>query len=272
MFIAEIGINHNGDLYEAKKLIKMCKDAGVNVVKFQKRTPDLCVPKEKKEEMKHTPWGEMTYLDYKKRIEFEREEYDEIDKYCKELKIQWTASVWDIKSLFFISQYDVPFIKIASACITDTMLLTEINKLRKPVIISIGMSTEEEMANAMEILSDCEVAILHCNSSYPANDDELDLAYIDELKVKHPTRKIGYSGHELGIGACITAKAMGAEIIERHVTLDKNMWGTDQSASLEYDELKEMINIINKVDIWVGKPRLKVYDSEKKVKEKLRMY
>lgn len=273
MFIAEIGINHNGSLDLAKQLIKMAKDAGADVVKFQKRDPDICVPENEKNKIRNTPWGEMTYLDYKKKIEFEKNEYDEIDRYCKEIGIKWTASIWDINSLDFIMQYDIPFIKLASACITNDELLDKINDYGKPVVMSIGMSTEEEMNHALIKLYNCDMTILHCNSSYPASDNELDLNVIKRLKKKFKGfYTIGYSGHELGIEACIVAKTLGAEVIERHITLDKNMWGTDQKASLEFDELKKLIDCLNKIPVWLGNDKITVYPSEERVKEKLRVF
>lgn len=271
IILAEIGINHNGDLNTAKQLIKSAKLSGAGVVKFQKRNPDVCVPEHQKNVIKETPWGKMTYYEYKKQIEFEKFEYDEIDKFCKKLNIQWTASVWDIDSLHFIMHYDVPFIKIASACITDLELLKAINKYKIPATLSIGMSTEKEIKTALNTLDDCPITLLHCNSSYPVAENELDLNVITTLKEKYGDKYvIGYSGHELGMDACIIAKALGAEVIERHITLDKNMWGSDHKASLEPHELKELVDKLNKVDIMLGSNDIKVYPSEEKIKTKLR--
>lgn len=267
--IGEIGINHNGDIGLAKELILKSKQVGIDVVKFQKRNPDICVPQSQKNIIRSTPWGEMTYLDYKKKIEFEKNEYNEIDKYCSQIGIKWTASVWDIDSYNFIKQYDVPFIKIASACITNIKLLNEIAKDKIPVIISIGMSTIEEIDIAYNILKDNLLAILHCNSSYPAKENELDLNVIPELLKKYKTQ-IGYSGHELGIMPSIIAYTMGANIIERHITLDKNMWGTDQKCSLEPYEFKEMIDTMKSVDIWKGSNQIQIYETEKDMRKKLR--
>jgi len=270
MFIGEIGINHNGNIELAKKIIDMAKRAGVDVVKFQKRNPDLCVPKEQKNKIKDTPWGRMTYIEYKHKIEFGKDEYDEIDRYCKDNQILWTASVWDVDSLDFILQYDVPFIKIPSACITDLELLTRVKGANKPVIISTGMSTEQEIEKAVNILDNVDLTIMHCNSSYPANDNELDLRVICTLKKKFLWHKIGYSSHDLGIGACIVAKVLGAEVIEKHITLDKTMWGSDQKISLEFDELSELIQYLKRIPVWLGDNVIKVYDSEKKIRNKLR--
>ena len=270
MFIAEIGINHNGDIELAKKLIKMAKNSGADVVKFQKRDVDTCVPPDMRDILKRTPWGEMTYIVYKKRLEFSKNEYNIIDEFCSQTGIKWTASVWDIQSLKFISSYNVPFIKIPSACITDAMLLQKVKKVRKPVIISTGMSTLKEINKSVKILSKCDLTILHCNSSYPAEDNELDLNVIKTLKRMYPKHKIGYSGHERNIYACIIAKTLGAEVIERHITLDKNMWGTDQAASLNELELTELVEGLKKTPIWLGKNNIQIYDSELKVRNKLR--
>ncbi|MFW6007783.1 MAG: N-acetylneuraminate synthase family protein [archaeon] len=283
MFIAEIGINHNGNLDIAKKLIYEAKNAGVDVVKFQKRNPDVCVPEERKNDIKGTPWGTMTYLEYKKKIEFEKKEYDEIDKYCKEIGIKWTASVWDLDSLNFILQYNIPFIKIPSACITDKELLIKTKESKMPVIISTGMSTQQEVNEALKILQYTNLTVMHCNSSYPSKENELDLNVIkewanvstiidkdsSEIEIKS-NFKIGYSGHEEGIMPTIIAKSLGAEVIERHITLDKNMWGSDHKASLDINELKELINYLNKIPIWLGKDEINVYPSEEKIKQKLR--
>lgn len=271
MFIAEIGINHNCDLNLAKKLIDMCVVAGVDYVKFQKRNPEVCVPDSEKFKLKDTPWGQMSYIDYKRKLEFSEKEYDEINSYCKSKGIKWFASVWDIDSLNFIMQYDVDFVKIPSAKITDVGLLKEIVKFKIPVIMSVGMSSEEQIDAAVNILNKCDLTILHCNSSYPAKDEELNLKYVAKLKEKYPFAKIGYSGHEEGISACIVAKTLGAEVFERHVTLSRSMWGTDQAASLVYDQLYRLVRDLKKVDVWIGDGVKKVYDSEKLVMSKLRI-
>lgn len=270
MFIAEIGINHNGDIEIAKKLIKKAKEAGVDIVKFQKRNPDLCVPEKQKQQIKETPWGKMTYLEYKYKIEFTKVEYDEIDRYCKELDIKWTASVWDIDSLKFILQYDVPFIKIASATITNIPLLKAIKEINIPIVMSTGMSTLDEIDKAITILDKKDLTLLLCNSSYPAYENELDLNALYTLKKLYPNYSIGYSGHEKGIFPSIIAKAMGAEIIERHITLDKNMWGSDQNSSLNPQELKKLIQEIKRIKIVQGKDTINIYQGEELAKKKLR--
>jgi N-acetylneuraminate synthase len=272
MFIAEIGINHNGDLKLAKKMILEAKKAGADVVKFQKRTPDICVPENKKSEIRLTPWGEMKYIDYKKKIEFGRKEYDSIDKYCKRIGIPWTASVWDIESLSFIMQYDIPFIKVPSACITDMDLLKAIRATKKPVVISTGMSSMGEIAEAVEILKDRELSILHCKSSYPTPPEEINLSAIQTLHRLFPKHVIGYSGHEEGTYPSLCAALMGARIIERHVTLDKEMWGTDQKASLNFEELKDLIEGLKDLPRWFGKGYIGIAESELPIKEKLRRH
>lgn len=271
-FIAEIGINHNGDMKLVKEMIDMACTCGVDVVKFQKRNPDKAVPEEQKNIEKVVPWRKekTTYLQYKKDIEFEKEQYDEIDRYCREKDIKWTASVWDLDSLEFIKQYDIPFIKIPSALITDEELLRGCKESGIPIYMSTGMSTEEEINRAIEVLGDSLKVLFHCNSSYPAKDNELNLAYITMMKINYPKIKIGYSGHEEGISACIVAKVMGAEVFERHITLSRSMWGTDQSASIVFGQLHKLVRDLDKVDTWIGLPEKKVFDSEKSIRKKLR--
>ncbi len=277
MFISEIGINHNGSLAIAKDLILMAKECGADVVKFQKRNPAMCVPQEQMSIIRDTPWGKMTYLDYKKKIEFKKEDYDEIDRFCKEKGIKWTVSVWDIDSAKFIFEnYDVPFIKIASACITDIKLLEYIrDNYNGHVIFSTGMSTIEEIKEAAKIFDYNNITVMLCNSSYPSVDEELDLRALELLKQElnigeENMSRLGYSGHEKDILPTIMAKTLGAEVIERHITLDKGMWGTDQFASLEPKELKVLINSLNRIDVILGNSDITVYPSEEKIKKKLR--
>lgn len=271
MFIAEIGINHNGDLSTAKKMIDVAKRAGADFVKFQKRDLDLCITDTVGRKKKQTPWGEMTYREYKEIIEFEKQAFDEIHAYCKTLDIGWFASVWDINSLNFLMAYEPPYIKVPSACITDLSLLKAISKTNIPIIISTGMSSETEIAKAVEILDENELYILHCNSSYPSNEDELNLLTIQTLKNRYPKHVIGYSGHEEGILPTVIAKSLGAKLIERHITLDRNMWGTDQRASLDEVQLTELIDELKKLDRWLGDGEIRVYESEKVVRDKLRV-
>jgi N-acetylneuraminate synthase len=271
LVIGEIGINHNGSLETAIDLINECKNAGVDVVKFQKRNPDICVPEDQKSKLRDTPWGKMSYLEYKKKIEFEQREYNFIEAHCKKIGIQWTASVWDIPSFHFINSYNVPYIKIPSASITDKELLMEINKKSiKPIMISTGMSTLEEIKQCVSTLQDKIDSVLLCNSSYPSDYSEIDLNAMSLLRDLFPGLKVGYSGHEMDILPSILACGAGAQIIERHVTLDKNMWGTDHKSSLDITQLKELVSSIRKAEIVMGERKIMVYEKEKEMLKKLR--
>ena len=272
MFIAEAGINHNGELSNVRKLIDMATDAGCDVIKFQKRNPDVCVPRDQKDKLKETRWGTMSYIDYKHRLELSRDMYDFIDYYCNKRGIQWTVSVWDIDSVDFMSKYNLPFIKIPSAKITDKELLNAACATGRHIIISTGMSTEKEIDEAVKIVEfyGNHLTIMHCNSSYPAVDNELNLNYIYVLREKYPVHQIGYSGHEEGISASLIASHMGADVIERHITLSRSMYGTDQAASLVYDQLYRLVRDLKKITIWMGDGIKKVYDSELPSKRKLR--
>ena len=269
--IAEIGINHNGDLDVAKRLIDISAAAGCDAVKFQKRNPDICVPEHQKSVMRDTPWGEMTYLDYKYKVEFGKEEYDEINRYCKDKGIAWSASPWDLDSLEFLNQYDIPFIKIASASITDKELLKKTCETGKKVIISTGMSSEEEIDEAVDILkaNAKDYAVLHCNSSYPAPLEELNLSCIKTLKDKYKC-EVGYSGHEFRLGTTVAAVYLGATIIERHVTLDRTMWGSDHMASVEPQGLFKLVSGIRELEKCYGDGVISVSETEKEVRRKLR--
>ena len=272
MFIAEIGINHNGSIDLALELIRKAKEAGADVVKFQKRTPEICVPESQRDIIKDTVFGTMTYFEYKKKIEFEKEEYDKINSYCEEIGIQWTASVWDIPSLHFLLQYPVPFIKIPSALMTHRPLLKEVNKLCKDklVIVSNGGLDEKTFDKNMKLLSKCNTIVLACNSSYPTDNCDLNLSYLPILKQKYKT--IGYSGHEPDYMATLVAKSLGAEVIERHITLDKNMKGSDHKASLNIEELKELISKLEEVETILGEPQKVVSPQEAMVMTKLRYF
>lgn len=269
--ISEIGINHNGDLDIAKRLIDISAAAGCDAVKFQKRNPEVCVPEHQKSVMRDTPWGAMTYLDYKYKVEFEKEEYDEIDRYCKEKGISWSASPWDLDSLDFLDQYDIPFIKIASASITDLDLLRRACKTGKKIIISTGMSSEEEIDVAVGILDSeaSDYAVLHCNSSYPAPIEELNLSCVKTLKNKYNC-EVGYSGHEFRLGTTVAAVYLGATIIERHVTLDRTMWGSDHMASVEPQGLFKLVSGIRELEKSYGDGSICVTETEKEVRKKLR--
>ena len=269
--IAEIGLNHNGDIDIAKKLIDISAAAGCDAVKFQKRNPDVCVPEHHKSVMRDTPWGKMTYLEYKYKVEFNKEQYDEIDFYCKSKGISWSASPWDLDSLDFLNQYDVPFIKLPSAMITDTELLKAACKTGKRIIISTGMSSESEVDNACSILksNSKDFAVLHCNSTYPAPIEELNLSCIKTLKEKYNC-EVGYSGHEFRLGTSVAAVYLGASIIERHVTLDRTMWGSDHMASVEPQGLFKLVSGIRELEKSYGDGIISVSESEKPVRDKLR--
>ena len=263
-FIGEIGINHNGDINLAKKIMKEAKVAGFSAVKFQKRNPEITTPAEVKNNIRQTPWGEMTYIDYKFKIEFQNSEYDEINKYAKELDIDWFASCWDEDSLNFISRYDPPCIKIASACITNKNLMKEHVKTNKPLIMSTGMSNLNQIEKSYNILSENPLAILHSTSTYPCPPEELNLNMINTLKSLYPENPIGYSGHESGLSTSIAAAVIGAKIIERHITIDRALWGTDQAASLGPEGMRKLIGSVDSVIKSLGDGVKKVYESEQK--------
>lgn len=268
--IAEIGINHNGSLDIAKKMIDGAVFAGANAVKFQKRTPELCVPHDQWMIERDTPWGRMTYIDYKKKTEFSMKQYFEIDLYCRQKGIQWFASAWDIPSVEFMEQFDIPLYKVASACITDEELLNKIKSTGKPVMISTGMSTMEEIENAVKVLSEKNILIAHATSTYPCKPVELNLKMINTLKQKFPNVPVGYSGHEVGLTTTWAAVALGASFVERHITLDRTMWGTDQAASVEIMGMYKLVNDIRDIEKALGDGIKKVYESEINSLKKLR--
>ena len=267
--IAEIGINHNGSLDTAKRLIDVAAVAGCNAVKFQKRNPDVCVPEHQKGVIRKTPWGEMTYLDYKKKIEFEKTEYDIIDEYCKHKGIAWSASPWDLDSLEFLLGYDVPFIKLPSAMLTNNELLTSCTNKDKWIIISTGMSTEQEIDHAVSLLKGERLTVLHCNSSYPAPNSELNLNCIKTLRQRYGVQ-VGYSGHEFGLTTTMASVYLGAEVLERHITLDRTMWGTDQMCSVEPQGLIKLVRGVRELEEALGSDEIQVTNTEKEVRKKLR--
>jgi sialic acid synthase SpsE len=267
--IAEIGINHNGDIEIAKQLMDVAVETGCDAVKFQKRTPEICVPEEQKSIPRETPWGTMTYFEYKKRIEFEQPEFEQIDAYAKKIGIDWFASPWDVPSVDFLQDFNVPCQKIASACLTDSELLTAVNKTKTTTILSTGMSSIEEIDNAVSLLNNVPLAIAQATSTYPAEASELNLRAIQSFAEKYKV-PVGYSGHERGLQVTIAAVALGATFIERHITLDRSMWGTDHSASLEPEGLKKLVRDIRVVELALGDGKKKVYDSEIPIRAKLR--
>ena len=267
--IAEIGINHNGSIDIAKKLIDVASFAGCEYVKFQKRTPEICVPDSEKNKIRKTPWGEITYLDYKNKIEFQKDEFDEIDRYCASKQIKWFASAWDKPSVDFLLNY-TDIVKIASASITDVELLKYARLKNNMLMMSTGMSCEEEIDHAVAC-GDPDV-IFHTNSTYPSPEDDLNLGYIKWLQNKYPNKIIGYSGHEFGLTTTWAAIAMGASFIERHITLDRTMWGSDQMASVEPHGLIKLVKgiISTYKAISKGNSPRKVFDSEQSKKKSLR--
>jgi len=272
--IAEIGLNHNGDLQIAKKLIDAIFATNWNCAKFQKRTPEICVPVNQRNVMRDTPWGKMTYLEYRYKVEFEKEQYDYIDRYCREKPIAWAASVWDLKSLEFILGYDVPFIKIPSAKLTEHECLLEASKSGKPVILSTGMSTVEEIDAAVEILeknAGGNYVLMHTNSAYPAPHEELNLRVISFLKERYKC-VVGYSGHEDDLEPSVIAVSLGASFIERHVTLSHSMWGSDHFASLEVHGMDLLLKRIRDINVILGDGIKRVTEKETEVRNKLRGY
>ena len=267
--IAEIGINHNGDIEIAKQLMDVAVETGCDAVKFQKRTPEICVPEEQKSIPRETPWGSMTYFEYKKRIEFEQPEFEQIDAYAKKIGIDWFASPWDVPSVDFLEGFNVPCQKIASACLTDSELLTAVNKTKTTTILSTGMSSIEEIDKAVSLLNNAPLAIAQATSTYPAEASELNLRAIQTFAEKYKV-PVGYSGHERGLQVTIAAVALGATFIERHITLDRSMWGTDHSASLEPEGLKKLVRDIRIIELALGDGKKKVYDSEIPIRAKLR--
>jgi N-acetylneuraminate synthase len=268
--IGEIGINHNGDLEIVKKLIDVAAAAGCNAVKFQKRTPELCVPEAQKSIQRETPWGIMTYLEYRHRIELNQDQYSEIDRYAKSKALHWFASCWDMPSVDFIDRYDPVAYKIASASLTDDALLRHVASKGKPVILSTGMSTLDEIDRAVSVFDKSRLLITHATSTYPCSPDELNLRVINSLRNRYNV-PVGYSGHETGLQTTVAAVALGACVIERHITLDRAMWGTDQAASVEPAGLHRLVRDIRVVERAFGDGTKRVYASELPIRSKLRV-
>lgn len=268
--IAEIGLNHNGDIDIAKKLIDAAVLAGCDAVKFQKRTPEICVPPEQRNTIRETPWGDMTYMEYREKVEFGVEEYREINRYCAEKKISWFASCWDIPSVDIIDSFAPVCYKIASATITDHTLLRHIQKTGRTVTLSTGMSTMEEIESAVDILSKNPLLIAHCTSTYPCKPEELNLSMIKTLEKRFKV-PIGYSGHEVGLQTTYAAVTLGAKFIERHITLDRAMWGSDHAASIEPWGFMRLVRDIRVIEKALGNGVKKVYDSEMPIRKRLRL-
>ena len=271
--IAEIGINHNGDIKIAKQLIKNSKDSGFNAVKFQKRTIDIVYDQKTLDTYRESPWGTTT-REQKIGLEFEEKEYNEIDSFCKELQIDWFASAWDIKSLEFLDKYNLKKNKIASAMIVDKEFLNEVAKRKIHTFISTGMSTKKDIDHAIDIFkkNKCSFELMHCVSTYPMKVEDANLLTIDQLK-KEYNCDVGYSGHENGVAVSIGAVMLGITSLERHVTLDRTMYGSDQAASLELPGMKNLCLSIEKILTSLGRPSLgNIIDDEIPIAKKLRAH
>ena len=271
--IAEIGINHNGSVSLAKKLIDHAVEAKFSAVKFQKRNPDISTPEYQKSKLRETPWGEITYLKYKKKLEFGYKEYKQIDKYCKKKNIQWFASAWDIESQKFLKKFHLKYNKVASAMLTNLSLLDEIAKEKKLTFISTGMSEHKDILKAINIFKKrkCKFVLMHSVSTYPCPLEKLNLNLIKTLKKKYKCQ-IGYSGHESHVSPTIIAYLLGARYLERHITLDRSMWGTDQAASLSKDGMNDLSNILNKIPLMLGSGVKKLEKEEKDLLKKFKYW
>lgn len=267
--VAEIGINHNGSVENAKKLIDAAVHSGCDAVKFQKRTPELAVPPDQRDKMRQTPWGYISYMEYRYKVEFEQAEYTEIDRYCKEKGIIWYASCWDEPAVDFMEQFNPPCYKIASASLTDHSLLQHMKATGRPLVLSTGMSSMEQIHEAVNLLGTDNLVLLHATSTYPCEPHELNLKMITTLREAFDC-PIGYSGHEVGLPTTVAAVALGACFVERHITLDRAMWGTDQAASVEPSGFERLVKYIRVVESSMGDGVKQVYDSEVPIMQKLR--
>ncbi len=266
--IAEIGINHNGSIELARKLISAAVISGCNAVKFQKRTVDIVYSPEELERPRESPFGK-TNGDLKRGLEFGRDDYSAVSTYCYQHKILWFASCWDEASVDFIEQFDPPCYKIASASLTDDHLLRHHRSMNRPIILSTGMSTLDQIDHAVDVLGTQDLILMHCTSTYPSKPEELNLRGIITLRERYDI-PVGYSGHEVGLSTTLAASVLGACVVERHITLDRSMWGSDQAASVEPHGFSRMARDIRVVETAIGDGVIRVYDSEVSVMEKLR--
>ena len=267
--VGEIGINHNGDVEIAKRLISEAYHAGLNAVKFQKRTPEICVPKEQQSLMRDTPWGYISYLDYRYKVEFNRSPISEIDQLCKSIGISWFVSVWDEPSVDFMEQFSPSCYKVPSASLTDLPLLRKLRSTGRPLVLSTGMSTFDQIKYAISQIGTENLLITHATSAYPCDPEELNLRMVQTLRQEFDC-PIGYSGHEVGLVPSAVAVALGACLVERHITLDRAMWGSDQAASVEPQGMEKLVKYIRVTEKSLGDGVKKVYDSEKSSLQKLR--
>ena len=268
--IAEIGLNHNGDIEIAKELIRRAKECGCDAVKFQKRTPEVCTPRDQWDIERETPWGRMKYIDYRYKVEFGEAEYKAIDTLCREIGMVWFASCWDEESVDFLEQFDPMMYKAASASLTDIGLLKKKKDTGKPLIISTGMSSMDEIHTAVQAIGLDNLLIAHATSTYPCKPEELNLNMIHTLSKLFPENIIGYSGHETGLSTTLATVPMGAKFIERHFTLDRSMWGSDQAASVEPGGMSKLVRDIRDIEAAMGDGIKKVYESELGPKAKFR--
>ena len=268
--IAEIGLNHNGDVDLAKRLIDVAAKAGADAVKFQKRTPEISTPEHMRDVPRETPWGTMSYLDYRRRVEFGRDEYIAIGDHATMLGLDWFASPWDVPSVDFLEDLNVVAHKVASASLTDTELLVALRETGKPIILSTGMSTIEQIDRALATLGTDRVGLMHATSTYPLEPEEANLRAIATLRDRYPGVPVGYSGHERGLQISLAAVAIGAVAVERHITLDRTMWGSDHAASLEPTGLEHLVRDIRVIEMALGDGVKRVFDSERAPMAKLR--
>jgi N-acetylneuraminate synthase len=259
--VAEIGINHNGDLEKARQLIDAAAHAGVDAVKFQKRTPELCVPTDQRDLKRETPWGYVTYLAYREKVEFGEREFRAIDVHCRDREVDWFASVWDEPSVDFMEPFGPLAYKIPSAALTDANLLRHVRAKGRPIILSTGMSTMEEIDRAVGILGAENLLLMHATSTYPCEPEELNLRMIRTLRERFPC-PVGYSGHEVGLTPTVVAVSLGACLVERHITLDRAMWGSDQAASVEPGGFERLVKYIRVTEASLGDGVKRVYPSE----------
>jgi N-acetylneuraminate synthase len=268
--IAEIGLNHNGDVELAKRLIDVAADSGAQAVKFQKRTPAISTPEHMKSQLRETPWGTMTYLEYRYRVEFDRDQYIEIGDYATLRGLDWFASPWDEEAVAFLEDLDVVAHKVASASVTDIAMLEALAATGKPIILSTGMSTLEQIDRAVEVLGTDNLIILHATSTYPLPPEEANIRMINSLRDRYAGVPIGYSGHERGLQISIAAVALGAMVVERHITLDRTMWGSDHAASLEPTGFEHLVRDIRVVGEALGDGVKRIYPGELAPLAKLR--
>lgn len=271
--IGEIGVNHNGDIDKAKRLIQLSKRLGLDAVKFQKRTPEICTPPAVRDKIRETPWGDMTYLEYRKRIEFSLEDYLEIDRYSKELNIPWFASAWDIDSLSFLDDFNLPIQKVASAMNSNFEFLEEVAKRKIFTMISTGMSNFEHIDKVVKVFqkASCPHMLMHTTSTYPATDSILNVRAIVKMRERYGVT-IGYSGHESSVFPSQVAAALGARVIERHITLDRTMWGSDQSASLSEEGIHELRSSLDRLEAILGDGIKKIEPGELEAAKRLRWW